>query len=71
MGSGERTEHRDEYDETRACRERVAEQGDREVPAGEPLAHDAGADHDGEQQGSPQRLRNQTARQIELLEGRL
>lgn len=31
-------------------------QGDRDVPASQPVAHDAGADNDGEQQGRPQRL---------------
>ena len=44
-----RAEREDEGDERRACRERVGEQRDGHVAAGQALAHDARAD-DGRQQ---------------------
>ena len=56
-----RPERQDQRDERRARRERVGEQRDRDVPAGEPLAHDPGADDGGEQQGGPDALRDHTA----------
>jgi|SRR5215475_5727195 len=45
--------------EDRACRDGVAEQGDSDVPAGEALAHDARANHGGEQKGGAKELRTE------------
>jgi hypothetical protein len=54
---GDLAEGQDERDEGRAGGERVGEQGHRHVAAGQALAHDAGADHRGEQEGGSHRLR--------------
>ena len=56
MRARHRPKDQDEDGQHRAGRQRVAEQGERHVPAGQPLGHDAGADHRGEQQGGAERF---------------
>ena len=64
MGAGDRPEDRDQHDEDRAGRQRVAEQGQRDV-LGQRLGHDAGADHGGDQDRGPERFRRQAPREVE------
>ncbi len=64
--AGDRAEGQDQRDEAGAGRERVGEQRDRDVPAREPLAHDARADDRGEEQGRAQRLGHGSAREVDL-----
>ena len=49
-------EHGDEHDEDGPGRDGVAEQGDRHVSAGQPLPHDARADHRGQEKSCAQEL---------------
>ena len=67
----ERPEDGDQHHQRRAGRQRVAQQRDGVVPARQPLAHDPGADHDGQQQRRPQRLRRQAPTGRERMQGRL
>jgi len=53
MRGRDRSEHMDQHDQARARCQRVAEQGDCDIPARQPLGHDAGADDDREQQQGP------------------
>jgi hypothetical protein len=61
MRARNRPEDIDQDDEAGPGRKRVAEQGDGDVAAREALAHDARADHDGEQEGGSQRFGDKTA----------
>jgi hypothetical protein len=54
--SRNRSERKDQRNERGAGRDGVCEERDRGVSAGEPIAHDAGSDNGGEQQGRPERL---------------
>ena len=65
MRAGERPEDRDEHDEPCTGRDRIAEKRDGAVPARQALAHDAGADHDREEQHRAQHLRDEAARQVD------
>ena len=53
----DRAEHADQHHQHRAGGERVAEQGQGDIAARQPLAHDAGADHRRQQQRRAERLR--------------
>jgi hypothetical protein len=64
--AADRAEHLDQEVQAAGRRQRVGQQRDRDVAAGQPLGHDAGADHDREQQGGGQRFREQLARGREL-----
>jgi len=57
MCTGDRSEDRDDHDQNGACGDRIAEQGNRLVPAGEAFRHDAGADHCRHQDGGAQSFR--------------
>ena len=63
MRAGDRPEHGDQHEQDRAGRDRVAEQGDRVVPARQMLGHDPGADHGGEQEEGADALGRQPPRQ--------
>ena len=52
MRAGDRTEHRDQDDQNRAGRQRVAEKRERDV-LGQRFGHDAGADHGGDENAVP------------------
>ena len=52
---GDRTEHGDQHHQARPGRQRVAEQARSRRFRRQPLAHDARADHDREQEGTAQR----------------
>src|SRR5262249_35959637 len=56
MCARQRSEHGYEHDEDGAGRDGVAQEGDRSVPAGEPLGHDPGADDGRDQQARAQGL---------------
>ena len=56
MGARDRSQDRDYHDENGAGRNRVAEQRDGLVSAREPLGHDAGADHGGDENGRAESL---------------
>ncbi len=71
VGARQRAEYGDKHHKAGPSREGVAEQRDGNVPAREALAHDAGANDDGEQQRCTERLRSQSPREIERLERRL
>src|ERR1700716_4230306 len=60
MGARDRTEDGDEHHQDSAGRDRVSKQRDRLVSTREPLGHDAGADHGGDQDGGAERLRQET-----------
>ena len=66
-----RAEGQDQRDERAARRDRVGEQRQRDVSAGEPLGHDAGADHGGEQQRRADRFGGGAAREGALHQRRL
>ena len=57
MRARDRAEHGDQHEQDRAGRQRIAEQGNRHVSARQPLGHDAGADHAGEQEKGAKPLR--------------
>ena len=61
MGAGDRPQHGDQHDEDGAGRQRVAEQGQRDV-LGQRLGHDAGPDHGRDQDSRPERFRRQAPR---------
>ena len=63
MGARNRPKHRDEHDQHGARRQRVGKECERFVTAGQPLAHDAGADDSRQQQCRAERLRGEPARQ--------
>ena len=65
MGAGDRTEDGDEHDQDGAGRDGVAEERDGDVPAGQPLGHDAGTDDGGKQQRGAQRFGAKPARQYD------
>ena len=56
MRAGDRPESENERHQHRAGCERVGEQRDRDVSAGQPFAHDAGADDRGQQKRRADRL---------------
>src|ERR1051326_5001267 len=56
MRPGNRPQDRDDHDEDGARRDGVAEQRDRQIPAGEALGHDAGADDGRDQNRGTQAL---------------
>ncbi len=60
MSTGDRSEHRNQHEEDRARRERIAKQRNRIVPAGEVLGHDPRTDYAGEQEERTDRLRCDT-----------
>ena len=53
---GNRAERQNQRDQHRSGGERVGEERDRDVSPGQPFAHDAGADHGGQQEGRPEGL---------------
>ena len=63
----DRPERQDEGDQRGARGERIRQQRDGDVPAGEALAHDAGADHGREQKGRAHRLGNEAAGQVRTI----
>ena len=54
--SRNRPEGENQRDQHGAGGERIGQQRDGDVAAGQPLAHDAGADHSRQQEGRPERL---------------
>ena len=64
MRAGNRAEDRDEHDQNRAGRQRVAEQGERHVLR-QVLRHDAGTDDGRDEKRGAERLRRQAAGEIE------
>ena len=63
MRAGDRPEDRDQHDEDRAGRQRVAEQCQRCV-VGQPVGHDAGADDRRDQQRGAERLGGEASGQV-------
>jgi hypothetical protein len=63
MRAGKRPEDQDQHGQNRACRYGVAQQRERDVSAGEPLGHDAGADDRRQQERGAQPFRKDTPRQ--------
>ena len=64
MRAGDRAEDGDQHDQDRAGRQRVAEQRERDV-VGQPVGHDAGADHGRHQHRRAERFRREAARQVD------
>lgn len=64
MRTADRAEHLDEHVQPANRRERVREQRDRHVAAGEPLAQAPRADDDGKQQRRPEHLGEEAAGQV-------
>ena len=62
MRARNRPERQNECDERCAGRERVGQQRDRDVAAGQPFAHDAGADDGGQQERRAERFSVQSRR---------
>ena len=62
MRTRDRPERGDQHDEDRPRRERVPQQGQGDVAAGEALTHDARADDGCQQQAGAQRLRRDPLR---------
>ena len=63
----DRPEHADQDGQACARRQRIAQKRQSHIPAGQPLAHDPGADDDGQQQSRAQPFGDQAARQIEAV----
>src|SRR5665213_4526655 len=58
MSARDRSKYQDEDSEDRAGRQRVAEKGERVIPARKPLRHDPRADDRRKQKCSPERFRD-------------
>ena len=67
MRAGNRAKHGDEDEQDRARRQRIAEQGDRVVPARQMLGHDARTDDAGEQEEGAETLRDNAAGERRLI----
>ncbi len=67
MRPGNRPEHQDQRHQAAAGGDRVRQQGNGDIPSGEALAHDAGADHYGQQQGRTGELGPDAARDVHAL----
>jgi len=61
--TGDAAEHQNQHDEAAAGCDRVHEQRDGRVAAGQPVAHDGGADDDGQQQGGAESFGDEAARE--------
>src|SRR5258706_5214866 len=61
MSSAQRAKSQDQRHQPSTGRDRVGEQGNRNVSPREPFAHDAGADHGRQQERAAQRFGNQSS----------
>src|SRR5262249_1483739 len=71
MRARQRPEHGHEHHEDGAGRDGVAQEGDRSIPAGQPLGHDPGADDGCDQQARAEGLGQQASAELHAAESLL